>query len=234
MQCAYSFLRDNRSMDSTSPTSDCPSHFALPDQIPVMVLSDCYLFPGCFLPLFIFEERYRLMLAHALATHRMFCVGVRKRCASSGEEVIDVSTAGLIRACVRNDDGTSHLMLHGLRRVRIKSWVQEKPFRIAAIEPLGSVPCQCREKLGGLLRRALDLLPQPDEDSCEALGALHEAVATTREPEMVCDILCYHFIRRAATLRCLLAEPSVERRFHILISELENLRDATDGGLTNS
>ena len=35
--------------------------------------------PGCFLPLFIFEERYRLMLKHALNTDRMFCVGIRSR-----------------------------------------------------------------------------------------------------------------------------------------------------------
>ena len=68
--------------ESKQPETPPKAHFPLPDKMPVMVLSNCFLLPGCFLPLFIFEERYRLMLKHALETDRMFCVGIRKR--SSG------------------------------------------------------------------------------------------------------------------------------------------------------
>ena len=96
--------------------------FPLPERMPVMVLSNCFLLPGCLMPLFIFEERYRLMVRYALKADRMFCVGIRKRtCGDCGqEEVLPYTTAGLIRACVRNEDGTSQLMLHGVRRIRIK------------------------------------------------------------------------------------------------------------------
>ncbi|MDB6073482.1 MAG: hypothetical protein JWO89_1122, partial [Verrucomicrobiaceae bacterium] len=37
--------------DHMKPTARC--HFSLPEEMPVMVLTDCFLFPGCFLPLFI-------------------------------------------------------------------------------------------------------------------------------------------------------------------------------------
>ena len=46
----------------------------LPGQIPVMVLPNTLLFPNSLLPLYIFEERYREMLAHCLERSRMFCI----------------------------------------------------------------------------------------------------------------------------------------------------------------
>src|SRR5439155_25640751 len=46
----------------------------LPKRVPVMPLPGAFLFPHALLPLCIFEPRYRKMLKHALAHHRMFCV----------------------------------------------------------------------------------------------------------------------------------------------------------------
>jgi len=101
-----------------------------------MVLSDCTLFPHCLLPLYIFEPRYRDMLTHALETDRMFCIGTIQRDADDSDDaaIRDVSTAALIRACVAQPDGTSNLILQGVRRIRLAGWQQREPFRIAAIE----------------------------------------------------------------------------------------------------
>ena len=41
-----------------------------------MVLPNTLLFPESLLPLFIFEERYREMLAWALEHERMFCMAL--------------------------------------------------------------------------------------------------------------------------------------------------------------
>ena len=87
--------------ESKQPETPLKEHFPLPDKMPVMVLSNCFLLPGCFLPLFIFEERYRLMLKHALETDRVFCVGIRKRSCRDSDEVMPITTAGLIRAGTR-------------------------------------------------------------------------------------------------------------------------------------
>ncbi len=191
----------------------------LPDSLPVMVLSDCYLFPGCILPLFIFEERYRLMLEQALSTSRMFCIGFRER--GGGEDDIgEVSTAGLIRASVKNADGTSHLVLCGLQRIRLTGWVQEKPYRIATVEPIQSCCC-CQKTLEGLRDEALRLLAGSHEAGCEDMDTMLEKLRSISEPEFICDLLSYHFIHRAPLLQSLLGEPSVERRFGLVISELE-------------
>ena len=113
----------------------------LPEQAPVMPLPGAILFPHALLPLYIFEPRYRQMLAHALAYERMFCVALLRpeRAEWKDEDdFFDVATIGLIRACVGRGDGTSNLILQGLQRVRFIDFLQLHPFPIAEIEALQS------------------------------------------------------------------------------------------------
>src|SRR6185503_19957436 len=113
----------------------------LPDQVPVMPLPGAVLFPHALLPLYIFEPRYREMLAYALAHERMFCVALLRPDSAqwkSEDDFFDVGTIGLIRACVGRGDGTSNLILQGLRRVRFSAFDQCIPFPIARIEQLES------------------------------------------------------------------------------------------------
>src|SRR5256714_14288759 len=113
----------------------------LPEQIPVMPLSGALLFPHALLPLYIFEPRYQEMLAHALNEHRMFCVALVKPQRAqwkSTDDFFHIAGVGFIRACVRRGDGTSNLILQGLRRVRFAGFEQSAPFPIARIEAVGS------------------------------------------------------------------------------------------------
>lgn len=198
-----------------------PEAVPVPERLPVMVLADCYLFPGCFLPLFIFEERYRRMLCHALARERMFCIGTRVGGGDEGE-VLPWTTAGLIRACVRQPDGTSHLMLYGLRRVAITGWEQDTPFRIARVEPVPVRPASA-EQAAELRRLALGLLPRPTQTCSEAMQKLRATLEAIPCPDRVCDILAYHFVREPRALRDLLAEPDTARRYETLIDALRRL-----------
>ena len=192
--------------------------------MPVMVLGECYLFPGCLLPLFIFEERYRLMLAEALRTNRMFCIGTRVRNANDEYEIPPVSTAGLIRACKKQEDGTSHVMLQGMRRVRFNGWQQEKPFVLAQVEPMPTIIETEEGYINELKERALDLLPDATSSAGEAMRSLRNALLKIECPDLVCDILAYHFIRRPAAQQSLLVEPTLEKRYDILLAELEKLQ----------
>jgi len=182
----------------------------------MIVLDDCYHFPGCHLPLFIFEERYRQMLDHALRTDRMLCVGVSKGSA----EILPVVTAGLIHASVKNPDGTSQVMLYGVHRMRITGWEQVVPFRIARVEPLMPQDAPA-ESLRLLKSRVLELLPTPSDDSSENMRKLRDGLKQMSEDEFVSDIIAFHFLRKKAALRALLEEPSPQRRYELLIRALE-------------
>ena len=101
-----------------------------------MVLSGVTLFPNALLPLFIFEPRYRLMLEEALGTERMLVMAMPRD--EEEGEVEPIAGGGLVRACIRNPDGTSNLILQGVSRIRITGWEQKEPYRIARVEPLES------------------------------------------------------------------------------------------------
>lgn len=184
-----------------------------------MVLTDCFLFPGCFLPLFIFEERYRKMLDHALSTDRMFCVGARRAHSGEDGDITMVSTAGLIRSCVTQPDGTSHLMLMGLQRITLTGWVQEKPFRIASVEPLITSEAPA-DRVLELRDRALQLIPPCPHEAAKAMASLREQLRLCGDPELICDILIYHFVRCSSALRAALNERCLVKRYELLIEEL--------------
>ena len=90
----------------------------LPDAVPVMTLPSATLFPQALLPLYIFEPRYRRMLAEALDSNRMFTVAMQ-RPGRTREIPCPVAGLGLIRVSVGHNDGTSHLILQGLARVQL-------------------------------------------------------------------------------------------------------------------
>jgi len=50
----------------------------IPREVAIMTLPNATLFPQALLPLYIFEPRYRQMLADALHSNRLFAVAMQK------------------------------------------------------------------------------------------------------------------------------------------------------------
>lgn len=195
----------------------------LPSHAPVMVLPGAMLFPQALLPLYIFEPRYRAMLAHALADSRMFCVamvrpGVEE--ARGPEDFFQVAGCGLIRACVGKEDGTSNLILQGLARVRFTGYTQEKPFRIAAIEPVESQESQSIEaealasKVAEVCQAAQEASEQENPDQ------LNTFLAHLTDPDMLADLVAHKFISHPFQRQKLLEEVNVPARLRLLIRYL--------------
>jgi uncharacterized protein len=129
-----------------------------PREVPVMTLPNATLFPQALLPLYIFEPRYRQMLAEALDTNRMFSVAMQ-RPGSSREMPAPVAGLGLIRVSVGHRDGTSHLILQGIARVELEQTVRYKPYRVQRIRPLEAPPCDS-VKVDALMARLRELLQE--------------------------------------------------------------------------
>ena len=96
-------------------------------EMPVMVLTDLFPVPGLFSAVVHFRGAL-LPDAQARPGHQPHVLRGHPPAASDNEaDIMTVSTAGLIRSCVTQADGTSHLMLMGLQRIKLTGWVQEKP-----------------------------------------------------------------------------------------------------------
>lgn len=114
----------------------------LPDAVPLFPLPNVVLFPGQALPLHIFEDRYKLMTQHVLATeHRLLGMGLYKRGWEKVKEfppVYDVACIGRVGEVQMLSDGRYNLILHGLMRAEVHAYHQRTPFRIAAVKLLHS------------------------------------------------------------------------------------------------
>jgi Lon protease-like protein len=138
----------------------------LPPHLPLFPLPNVVLFPGVFLPLHIFEPRYRQMVAQALEGDRIIgmtlLVPGHEEAYEGRPPVFPVGCAGLISHVERQNDGRFNLILRGLSKFRID---EETPttdgvlYRVAQITPLEeAIPVDARSTLREARRRLEALL----------------------------------------------------------------------------
>jgi ATP-dependent Lon protease len=200
----------------------------LPDLVPVMPLPGALLFPHALLPLHIFEPRYREMLDLALAQHRMFCVALVKPERASWKSTDDffhVAGIGLIRACVGRGDGTSNLILQGLRRVRFSRFEQTAPFPIARVEPLESM-AKSSVETEALAAKVLDLYSKFKETGRHLPEKVDQYLSHLGDTEMLADLMAATFINDSLRRQQVLEELAVNQRLRLLI---QYLREETGG-----
>lgn len=187
-----------------------------------MPLPGALLFPHALLPLYIFEERYREMLEHALTHHRMFSVALIKPSCSdwhAPEDFFHVAGLGLIRACVGRSDGTSNLILQGLERVRFTSFEQEAPFPIATVEPLESETSSSVET-EALASKVLELYSKLRTKGRELPKKVDRYLSDLNDMEMLADLMASTFINDPLRRQQVLEELVLNQRLRLVIQYL--------------
>lgn len=197
----------------------------LPGSVPVMVLGGATLFPRGYMPLFIFEPRYRAMLEYALERDRMFCIGHARpgiNPDTSPDPVYPVTTVGLVRACVTHPDGTSHLMLSGVQRVEILGWEQVAPFRIASILPR---PCRLGdpEMANAAALELVDLSSRLCGKGQPISDQLREHLRCVKDPGAIADVVSQSFVNDPCDRQRLLEMDEVTDRLGFLAGHLSAL-----------
>src|SRR6185436_12154807 len=141
----------------------------LPPSIPIFPLPNVVLFPNVFLPLHIFEPRYRQMVDEALKGDRIIGMVLLRPGWQSDYEgrppVYPIGCSGVITHAERLADGRFNIVLRGMEKFRIAA---EEPtealYRIASVVPVPEPPADSvKAEMRGERRRLESLLvPQPD------------------------------------------------------------------------
>ena len=152
-------------MDSPVPPASSPSQFQHgvamtgPQRtIPLFPLN-VVLFPGGFLPLHIFEERYKLMIQRCLDEESEFGVVLIRSGAEVGgnAEPHPVGTAARIVNVKKEEDGRMNIMVTGRERFRIDSVLLRQPYMEAVVEALyGGSPGSVEAGLVSDVRQAVE------------------------------------------------------------------------------
>ena len=110
----------------------------LPPTIPIFPLPNVVLFPNVFLPLHIFEPRYRAMVADALKGDRIIGMTLLRPGFEATYEgrppVYTTGCAGLITHSEPLPDGRYNIVLRGMEKFQILGEDSSRPYRLAHIE----------------------------------------------------------------------------------------------------
>jgi len=94
------------------------------------------LFPGMALPLYIFEDRYKMMISECVAASRPFGVVLIRTGneVGSGAAIHEVGTTAHVTQVENLADGRMNIAALGYNRFRIQSTHNERPFLTGVVE----------------------------------------------------------------------------------------------------
>jgi Lon protease-like protein len=194
----------------------------LSELLPLFPLPNVVLFPGVFLPLHIFEPRYRAMVADALATDRLIGMVLLRpgweHDYDGRPPVFSVGCSGLITHCERLHDGRYNIVLRGLDRFRILDEDHSRDYRRGAIQSLieSEVTPDIRGTLRQLRARIESLLAPSEHDA-----GIDARAAEALSDEDLINALAQYLALEPIEKQALLEQPSSVDRGRALVDLLE-------------
>jgi Lon protease-like protein len=148
----------------TNDPYDKAAPFAIPERVPVFALPNVVFFPKTYLPLHIFEPRYRQMVAEAAAGGQCVAMALLKEGWETDyyghPAIYPIGCIGRLVSVQPLADGRSNILLQGLERYEIQEEFFEKPYREAkvAVKPAAAEPSlapEVRQALMAVLEQYL-------------------------------------------------------------------------------
>jgi Lon protease-like protein len=192
------------------------------DLLPIFPLPTVVLFPGVFLPLHIFEPRYREMIADALSTDRLIGMTLLREGWEGAYDgcppVYGVGCIGLITHCEKLPDGRYNVVLRGLDRVRILGEDHSRPYRRALTEPVPEPELSAVDR--AVLRQQrtrIEALIAPSPHG----GGIDPRAAAAMSDEDLVNALAQYLDLEAIEKQALLEQPALPDRARALVELLE-------------
>jgi len=199
--------------------------------LPIFPLPDVTLFPHTFLPLHVFEARYRGLVTDALARDRRLAIvrlrpGFEERYEGK-PAVFPIAGGGEIVNCERLASGRFNMLVKGLWRLRIETEVPSDTLyrivrarRLDDVAPAGDVS-EVVTRIRGSCKRLLEALERP-------VDVLDEALAPGQAPGAIADRAAAAFLPDPALRQALLETLDVADRLRRVATALDDLTNELD------
>ena len=205
------------------------------DLLPIFPLPGVVLFPNVFLPLHIFELRYREMVADALRGDRLIGMALLRPGWEQSYEgrppVFSIGCSGVITHVEELEGGRYNIVLRGIERFRILNEDHSRPYRQATIEVLGERPIKGEDRaVISALRARLETLLAP---AVEKSGADPRTAAGMGDEDLV-NALAQYLDLEPLEKQALLELDGLRSRAESLVELLEmKIMLARTPGLSN-
>lgn len=197
-----------------------------PSAVPLFPLPNVVLFPHAVLPLHIFEERYKVMTADALAGKRQIAMARLQpgwvKCYYAKPPIESVVCVGTILSHERLADGRYNFLLQGTTRARIIREVGERPYRLAELQPLIDEPVDEAE-LSGERQRLAMALHDPRLRGTGIGRKFQQMLDGGIDTAVISDLIAFNFLDHVPLKQSLLADCDVRRRVGRIVEAFESL-----------
>jgi hypothetical protein len=201
----------------------------LPPQIPLFPLPSVVLFPNVFLPLHIFEPRYRAMVSDALDGDRIIGMVLLRpgfeTTYAQAPPIFDVGCAGVITHAEALPDGRFNIVLRGLEKFVVTDEDRTLPYRRASVTPLRETMVDAERATLRLHRGRLEALLAGSVDG----GSAESRLPPTVGDEDLVNALAQYLDLEPMERQALLERDNVVSRSQGLIELLE-MRNLTPRG----
>ncbi|MGB2804562.1 MAG: endopeptidase La [Candidatus Zixiibacteriota bacterium] len=161
------------------------------EELAVLPIKGTVAFPSLIVPLVVTEQKYAKLIDEILMSGKVIGLFARKNIEeehASIEDIYRVGTAASILKMLRFPDGSVRVLVQGLSRIRVKSFLETEPHAVARIEVIDEkveknveVEALCRNVLD-LLKKVVDLAPYLSEE-------LQITAINTEDPSRLADLI---------------------------------------------
>lgn len=173
---------------------DQPEKVKIPDELHILPVKDTVLFPGMVAALNVATERDLTLLNHVLASHRFLALVTQKEKdirSIKPSDLYEYGTAAVVLQMLRMPDNTAKMLVQGVKRMKIKEYIQTDPYFKATITLLEDT-VETDKETEALFRNASDqfirminMVPTLPED-------LKIAVMNVDQPGRLADMITAH------------------------------------------
>jgi ATP-dependent Lon protease len=199
----------------------------LPEALPVLPLRDTVTFPETLAPLAVGQERSIHLIDDVLGTNRMLAMVASKdpeKEEPGPADLYDVGVVGAVARMVKIPDGTLRILVQGMQRVKLGSFVAERPYLVARIGEMPDVSEPSAE-LEALSRNVQRTFSEIVEQIPYLPEELQMAVANIEDPSALGHLIAGALRLGTEEKQKLLEEVDVAKRLRhlsrILARELE-------------
>jgi len=195
----------------------------IPDELPVLLLSDVVIYPNVIVPLMVDDERMVKLVGDAMASHKILATFARKY-GTTGEEIQDkffnLGTAVLIVKMFRVPDGSIRLLVQGLSRIRMVELVEIEPYLIAKIEVLEK-DRRCGMKTQALMRKIAEQFKSMVELSPNMPNDITHSVENIKDPNTLGDLISSNLNLKIDERQQILEVFEIDERLTLISSFLD-------------
>ena len=167
----------------------------MPEILPILPLFDAALFPKMVLPIIVMQEKSIQLVDEAMSQNRMIGLvvakGPIKEESYTHDDLHKIGASALILKMAKTEDNRAQLLVQGLGRFKIKTYVKDKPYFQAYVEHVKEIEQKDKEiealmsNMIGQFNRIAELSPGLPQEivamakSINEPGILADMVAST-------------------------------------------------------